>query len=118
LSDAACFDEDDEDHAQTILNLIGEYYDRGQYVSVSLAPNATTGVYNILNGDPRFPRKLLGKHGKKKITNIVRDLQRNGELVKEPYRRIGGGKTERWRVATTPDYTPPVEKDVQSVPSR
>ena len=102
-----------EDYSETILALINEYYERGMYMSTSLAANATTGVFDTLRGDQKFPRSL----SKKKTAELLRDLERNGELRREDYRRPAGGKAERWRVASSPSFNLPAETDVQSVPS-
>ncbi|MFN3663692.1 AAA family ATPase [Yoonia sp.] len=55
------------DPRQVIAELIGEYYDRGQFISTSLAANASTGTHATLSGDPRWPRRLR----KAKQTNEV-----------------------------------------------
>jgi AAA domain len=88
--------------SETLLRLIDEYYQRGKWISPSLAGNATTGVYDTLRGDPQFP--LLNK---KKTAEIVRNLERDGSLDKETYRRPEGGNAQRWKVVPKPQYTAP-----------
>lgn len=87
------------DYAATIVRLIGEYYGREQYMSASLAPQATTGVYETLKGDPEFPRGL----SRKKTSSIIRDLKRDGVLVEEPYKRPNRTSGERWMVMRDPN---------------
>ncbi|MBK8438306.1 MAG: AAA family ATPase [Rhodobacter sp.] len=87
------------DPRQVIAELIGEYYDRGQFVSASLAANAPTGTHATLSGDPRWPRRLR----KAKQTNeVVRDMERDGILAKEPYQRPNRSWAERWTVMRDP----------------
>ena len=87
------------DHAATIFRLIGEYCAKGKSISASLAPNATTGVYATLKGDPTFPAGL----SRKRTNDIVRDLERNGALVIEPYQRTNRTPGERWAIGRDPD---------------
>jgi hypothetical protein len=82
------------DHGPALLRLIASYYQRGQFISTSLAPNATTGVFATLNGDPEFPRGL----SRKKTEALVRKLQRVGLLVEEPYTRRNRSHADRWAV--------------------
>ena len=81
------------DYAPTVLRLIGEYYERGQWISTSLADNATSGVYSTLKSDPHFPPL-----GKKRTADLVRKLEREQKLTRETYRRGNGGKAERWKL--------------------
>lgn len=87
------------DHAPTILRLIGEYCARGKSISASLAPNATTGVYATLKGDEAFPQGLT----RKRTNDIVRDLERSGALVVEPYQRANRSPGERWAIGRDPN---------------
>lgn len=89
------------DHAETLLTLIGEYYHRAIYISTSLAPQATTGVFATLKGDPRWPKTLT----KKRVEALVRQLERDGELLREQYQRGNRGHAERWAVASTLDLS-------------
>jgi RecA-family ATPase len=91
-----------EDPADVILRLIDQYYRRGQWISTSLAPQSTAGVYATLKGDPGFP-----KLNRKQTDVIVRNLERDGSLVKEEYRRTAGGKDERWKVVHDVQYAAP-----------
>ena len=86
------------DHAAAIARLIQDYYARGTFISTSLAPNAPTGAYATLKDDPQFPPGL----SKKRTIDIVRGLERNRILSKEPYRRANRGWAERWKVAKEP----------------
>jgi hypothetical protein len=98
--------EPQPDEREVIAKLIGEYYDRGQFVSASLAANAPTGVHASLKGDPRWPRKLR----KAKQTNeVLRDMERDGIIAKEPYQRPNRTWTERWMVMCDPSkpFVPP-----------
>ncbi len=84
-----------EDPAKVILRLIGEYYQRAQYVGTSLAPNSTKGVWAVLNGDPQFPRKLT----KPKTAAIIRNLERDGLLKKGSCKNVAQRKDEDcWEV--------------------
>ncbi|WP_312784454.1 AAA family ATPase [Brevundimonas sp.] len=87
--------QDDSAHVETLLTLIGAYYERGSYMSTSFAPQATTGVYLTLKDDPQFPRGL----SRKRTEKLVRQLERDGRLVKEEYRRSNRSASERWAVA-------------------
>ena len=86
------------DHAATIARLIQGYYARGTYISTSLAPNAPTGAYATLKNDPQFPSGL----SKKRTIELVRRLERDGILSKEPYQRANRGWAERWMVTREP----------------
>lgn len=83
-----------QDHASAIARLIKDYYARGTFISTSLAPNAPTGAYATLKDDPQFPRRL----SKKRTIDLVRGLERDGVLSKEPYQRANRGWAERWKV--------------------
>lgn len=93
--------KDETDHGLALLSLIGEYYAKGSYISTSLAPQATTGAYAMLNGDPRFPRGLT----RKRTEELVRHLERDGRIRKEEYKRANRGTGERWVVTLRPDVT-------------
>lgn len=86
------------DHAATLVRLIGEYYARGKYISASLAAQATTGAYAVLKDDPEFPKGLK----RKRMTDLVRGLERDGVLVAEPYKRPNRTLGERWMVLRDP----------------
>ncbi|WP_338244786.1 phage NrS-1 polymerase family protein [Aurantiacibacter hainanensis] len=87
------------DHTSTIARLIGDYYDRGHYMSASLAPQASTGVFDTLKSDPSFPKGLT----RKRTADIVRGLKRDGVLAEEPYKRPNRSWAERWMVLRDPD---------------
>ena len=87
------------DYEDAVVRLIRKYYERHEYMSTSLAPQAQTGVYSTLKGDPEFPRGL----NRKKTTEIVRTLKRNGMIVEEPYKRPNRSWGERWVVLRDPD---------------
>lgn len=95
------------DHAPTILRLIGEYYARGKYISTSVAPNAPTGVYATLKGDPAFPQGL----NRKRTAEAVRDLERSGALLVEQYQRGNRTWAERWAIGRDPNE--PFEQGAQ-----
>lgn len=87
------------DHGPALLTLIESYYQRGTFVSTSLAPQATSGVFATLKGDPDFPRGLT----KKQTDGLVRQLERDGALMCEHYRRANRTYAERWRVVRAPE---------------
>jgi AAA domain/Primase C terminal 2 (PriCT-2) len=89
--------------AETVLRLIGEYFERGQNIGTSLAPQATTGVFKSLKDDPAFPKDLDFDE----TCQIVRDAQRMGALVEEDYEYSRGKFRPRWKLKTT--GTPPDE---------
>lgn len=90
--------KDEADHGPAILRLIAEYYERNKFMSTSLAPQATTGVYAMLKSDPGFPAGL-----KRARTNeMVRQLERDGLLIAEEYKRGNRAVGERWAVARAP----------------
>lgn len=90
--------KDETDHGATMLKLIAEYYERGTYMSTSLTPQAHSGVYPTLKGDPNFPRGL----NRNRTAELVRQLERDGLLVKEAYQRGNRAWAERWAVARGP----------------
>lgn len=88
-----------ENHAATLAQLVKEAYDRGQYISASMAPNASTGLHATLSSAPGWPRRLR----KAKQTNeVLREMERNGILAKEPYQRPNRTWAERWKVVREP----------------
>lgn len=86
--------KDETGHGSALLSLIAEYYERGTYISTSLAPQASTGVYATLKTDPRFPRGL----NRKRTEELVRQLERDCSIVKEDYKRGNRAMGERWAV--------------------
>lgn len=90
--------KDEADHGHTVLRLISEYYGRHTYMSTSLAPQAHTSVYATLRTDPAWPRGL----SRKRATELVRQLQRDGLLVSERYQRGNRAWAERWAVVERP----------------
>ncbi len=81
-----------------------EYYQRGHSIGTSLAINSTKGVWAALRGDKKFPRKL----DYKKTVAVVRDLERDGYLVKGTFKNEQARKwDECWQVAPEPTYTAP-----------
>lgn len=103
--------DDIPDVATLLTQLIGDYYSRGKYISTSFAPQATTGVYDTLKGDPAFPRGL----SKKRTSDVVRSLERDGALVVEPYQRKNRSWAERWAIGRDPSK--PFEQVAQTAPS-
>jgi len=93
--------DDEPDHRETILRLVQEYTARGKSISTSLAPQATTGLYATLSGDPAWPRSL----NKKRTVALVRELERAGDLIAETYSRGNRGRAERWAVARSLDLS-------------
>ncbi|WP_106639506.1 AAA family ATPase [Allosphingosinicella vermicomposti] len=87
------------DHGPTILRLIAEYYARNKFMSTSLAPQASTGVYATLKSDPQFPVGLT----RKRTNQVVRQLERDGLLIEETYKRGNRATGERWAVALGPN---------------
>jgi RecA-family ATPase len=87
--------KDESDRGATLLRLIAEHYERGTYMSTSLAPQASTGVYATLKDAPGFPRGLT----RKRVEALVRQLERDCLLVKEDYKRGNRAMGERWAVA-------------------
>jgi RecA-family ATPase len=90
--------KDEANHGSTILRLIAEYYERNKFMSTSLAPQASTGVYATLKSDPSFPTGL----SRKRTNEVVRQLERDGLLIAEPYKRGNRATGERWAVARGP----------------
>lgn len=82
------------DHGPALLELIESHYRQGNFLSTSLAPQASSGVYAVLKTDPRFPPGLK----RKQTDALVRKLERDGLLVKEEYRRSNRAQGERWAV--------------------
>jgi RecA-family ATPase len=90
--------KDETDHGTTLLKLIADHYQGGIFMSTSLAPQASTGVYATLKGAPGFPRGLT----RKRVEALVRQLERDGLLVREDYKRGNRAMGERWAVAGGP----------------
>jgi len=80
-------------------------------MSASLAPQATTGVYATLKGDPAFPKGL----SRKRTNELVRTLKRDGVLIEEPYKRGNRTDAERWMVLRDPES--PFKHSAQSAHS-
>lgn len=85
-------------HGPALLALIASYYQRGIFMSTSLAPQATSGVFATLKGDPDFPKGLT----KKGTDALLRQLERDGALAYEHYRRPNRSFAERWVVVQPP----------------
>ena len=68
-------------------------------MSASLAPQASTGVFDTLKSDPGFPKGL----SRKPTADIVRGLKRDGVLAEEPYKRPNRSWAERWIMLRDPD---------------
>ncbi|KAK6024039.1 primase 2 [Ostertagia ostertagi] len=70
-----------------VLSLIRSRYERGQFISTSLAPNAATGAYATLSADPAYPRRL----DKKALATLLQQARADGllktELYESPTRR-------------------------------
>lgn len=79
----------------SVLQLIQEYYDRGDYISP--APNSTNNAYRTLRDDPRFPRTL----DRGKLTTILREAESSGQLKREMYETDNRKKRARYQVAPT-----------------
>ena len=90
--------KDETDHGPTVLRLIAEYYGRGIYMSTSFTPQAHAGVFPTLRSDPNFPKGL----SRKRTTELVRQLERDGLLVIEKYQRANRTWAERWAVVPAP----------------
>jgi hypothetical protein len=90
--------EQQPDYGATLLRLITSYYERGMSISTSFAPNASTGIFATLRNDPDFPRGL----SKRKTDALVRELQRNGALVSETYKKPNRATAGRWLVVGPP----------------
>lgn len=104
--------EDPADQRQVIAQLIQEHYDRGDWITTSMAPNAPTGAHASLKGDPRWPRKLK----KASQTNeVLRDMLRDGVLGKEPFQKPDRHWGERWHVLRDPSQ--PFERPAGSADS-
>lgn len=84
-----------EELQQSILGLIRSRYERGQYISTSLAPNAPSGAYATLIADPAYPRHL----SKAQLATLLRQARDGGQLEAESYRHPTRRHVEeRWRV--------------------
>ena len=83
-----------QDYSELFLKLIDERYQRGQFMSTSVAPQASTGVYASLKDDEQFPKELT-----RAATNaIVQSLVASGRLCSEEYQRPNRSKDSRWKV--------------------
>lgn len=82
--------QSDADIAATITTMIGEYYDRGEYLSTSLT--AHTNPYKVLSTDPDFPQIT-----KARLSTTLRLAEREGWIEREVYRTPHRKQAERWR---------------------
>jgi hypothetical protein len=99
---------------KTIIGLIQEFYDRGEWISPSQAsPNGNT--YSMLSGEANFPSTLI----KKKVLTLCRELERDGYLAREVYRKETQRKQgERWVVTQEGrDWAGVVAKNAPTAPT-
>jgi hypothetical protein len=99
---------------KTIIGLIQEFYARGEWISPSQAsPNGNT--YSMLSGEANFPSTLM----KKKVLTLCRELERDGYLAREVYRKETQRKQgERWVVTQEGrDWAGLVAKDAPTAPT-
>mgnify|MGYP003385724650 FL=1 len=74
-----------------ILNMIYEFYTRGESISVS--PNSpNTNVYTMLKTEATYPAGM----NKAECLAVVRDCQRDGLIINETYRKHDRHTAERW----------------------
>jgi hypothetical protein len=94
------------DHGKKLLELIDSYYQRKQWIGVSLAPNSSNGVFATLSGDPTFNSLKMNK---KKTHALMRQLVRDGSLEQETYPDAArrGHASSRWKVLKDPQYAAP-----------
>lgn len=92
--------EAEPDPRLTVAALIRDAYDRGQFVTTSLSPNATTGVHGMLSGHPEWPRRLRKA---KQTKDVVLGLERDGILGREPFAKPDRHTGERWFVLRDPN---------------
>lgn len=102
-----------------ILGMVREHYERGQYISASLANNSSKGVWAVLSAHKDFPEQLRVTKGKEALHRLMRRAQSEGRIeveeVEDPKRR--GHKIERWCVVTTGTPAPAVaESEPQEAP--
>lgn len=88
--------KEDRKPDEVLLKLIGKHYSAGSFMSTSLAPQASTGVHAVLKADEDFPRWLT----KKRTADVVRTLEQQGKLIREPFKRANRTTAERWKVVT------------------
>lgn len=67
------------DDRTTILRLIAEAYDRGEFISP--ASNASNNAYKVLELSPGFPRGL----SRQGLSAVIRELESAGMITKENY---------------------------------
>lgn len=77
---------------RTILKLIAEFYDRGEFIPTS--HNAPGNAWKALSSEKDFPRDLV----KSEFQRLMRDMERAGHIERETYVNNYRKERERWRV--------------------
>lgn len=79
-------------HRDSVLKLLAEFYDRGEYIPTSA--NAPGNAFKTLQGERSFPPRMQ----RAEFWRLLRDAERAGHLVRELYRTGDRKERERWSV--------------------
>jgi hypothetical protein len=85
--------EEQRKAVRTLLALILEFYNRGEFIS-PYARSPTTNSHFMLKDEPAYPFRR-DKSGKTECTTMIRECERNNLLVKETYRNVQRKECER-----------------------
>jgi hypothetical protein len=77
---------------QKILTLIGEFYNRGEFIMT--ANNSPANAWKMLKGEPGFPNGLA----KDELAPLLRELERGGDIERETFKTPDRKQKERWKV--------------------
>lgn len=116
---AAATDEHDAADAEAVLTAIRAALAANRIVSAALAGSATT--WHSLEPFPELPADLKKPEGKRRVRTALVRLERDGRIVKVPYKKPNRHDGERYELAQTapvfapesalrsPPHTPPQE---------
>lgn len=74
-----------------VLNLLREFYERGEFISTSATAN--NNAYAMLHSERMFPKIKRGA-----FWQLLRDAERDGLIYRETYRNASRRESERWCV--------------------
>lgn len=82
---------------KAVLDLLGEFYDRGEYASTSTG-GAHNNLYKLLKNERGFPSGMA----KEDFWTLIRNAERQGVIHRESYVDAYRKDRERWRPGSAP----------------
>lgn len=82
----------DTDERDKVLQLVLEFYQRGE--NISPFPHSPANAWKALHGEEGFPKRLT----RTRLFDLLRNMQRAGLLDIEQYRNSSRHISQRWRV--------------------